>query len=77
MYYKAQEHHSKKIPQMLLGRCEFGKDDYSLNIVNLPHEEIELDHTVTEAFEEEATNEKTVKTKKKKVQDIDEQPSLF
>jgi len=28
----------KKIPQMLLGRCEFGKDDYSFNIVNLPHE---------------------------------------
>ena len=26
----------KKIPQMLLGRCEFGKEDYSLNIVNLP-----------------------------------------
>ncbi|MDF2433169.1 MAG: adenine-specific DNA-methyltransferase [Mucilaginibacter sp.] len=26
----------KKIPQMLLGRCEFGKDDYSLNIVNIP-----------------------------------------
>ena len=22
----------KKIPNMLLGRCEFGKDDYSLNI---------------------------------------------
>ena len=21
---------------MLLGRCEFGKEDYSLNIVNLP-----------------------------------------
>lgn len=29
----------KKIPQMLLGRCEFGKDDYSLNIVNMPVEE--------------------------------------
>lgn len=29
----------KKIPQMLLGRCEFAKDDYSLNIVNLPTEE--------------------------------------
>lgn len=29
----------KKIPQMLLGRCEFGKDDYSLNIVNLPNTE--------------------------------------
>lgn len=21
---------------MLLGRCEFGRDDYSLNIVNMP-----------------------------------------
>ena len=26
----------KKIPQMLLGKCEFGKDNYNLNIVNLP-----------------------------------------
>ena len=26
----------KKIPQVLLGRCEFGKDDYSLNIINVP-----------------------------------------
>jgi adenine-specific DNA-methyltransferase len=26
----------KKIPQMLLGRCEYGKEDYSLNIVNMP-----------------------------------------
>ena len=26
----------KKIPQMLLGRCEFNKDDYSLNIVEIP-----------------------------------------
>ena len=26
----------KKIPQMLLGRCEFNKNDYSLNIVNIP-----------------------------------------
>ena len=26
----------KKIPKMLLGRCKFGKDDYSLNIVNMP-----------------------------------------
>jgi adenine-specific DNA-methyltransferase len=25
----------KKIPKMLMGRCEFGKEDYSLNIVNL------------------------------------------
>ena len=28
----------KKIPQMLLGRCEYGKEDYSLNIINLPIE---------------------------------------
>ena len=26
----------KKIPNMLLGRCEFGRDDYSLNIANMP-----------------------------------------
>lgn len=29
----------KKIPQMLKDRCEFGKDDYSLNIIELPEEE--------------------------------------
>lgn len=37
----------KKIPQMLLGKCEFAKDDYSLNIINLPQEE----------YEEETENE--------------------
>lgn len=26
----------KKIPQMLLSKCEFGKEDYNLNIVNPP-----------------------------------------
>lgn len=26
----------KKIPQMLLERCEFGKADYNLNIVHPP-----------------------------------------
>ncbi len=26
----------KKIPQAVLHRCEFGKDDYSLNVTNLP-----------------------------------------
>lgn len=29
----------KKIPQSLLGKCEYGKDDYSLNIISLPDEE--------------------------------------
>lgn len=33
----------KKIPQMLLGKCEFGKDDYNLNIVNPPVYEEEYD----------------------------------
>lgn len=28
----------RKIPSLLLGKCEFGKDDYSLNIINLPEE---------------------------------------
>ena len=27
----------KKIPSMLLGKCEFGRDDYSMNIVDMPH----------------------------------------
>ena len=26
----------RKIPNMLLGRCEFGKEDYNLNIVSMP-----------------------------------------
>ena len=35
----------KKIPQMLLGRCEFGKEDYALNIIHPPlYEEEEECH---------------------------------
>ena len=42
----------KKIPQMLLGRCEFAHDDYSLNIVELPVvEEDELEEEQDEAIE--------------------------
>ncbi len=45
---KAYDHISvKKIPQMLLDRCEFGKSDYNLNIVHPPvvedSEEVEID----------------------------------
>ena len=39
----------KKIPQMLLGRCEFAHDDYSLNIIELPH----IDDEEEELMEEE------------------------
>lgn len=28
----------KRIPSMLLGKCEFGRDDYSLNIVDMPRD---------------------------------------
>lgn len=43
----------KKIPQMLLGRCEFAHDDYSLNIVELPVvEENEFEEEQDEAIEE-------------------------
>lgn len=43
----------KKIPQMLLGRCEFSHDDYSLNIVELPVvEEDEFEEEMEEVVEE-------------------------
>lgn len=42
----------KKIPQMLLGRCEFAHDDYSLNIVELP--------TIEEEYDEDFNDETTV-----------------
>jgi len=40
----------KKIPLMLLGRCEYGKEDYSLNIINMPVEDNndDTDETVEE-----------------------------
>lgn len=46
----------KKIPHILLGRCEFGKDDYSLNIIDMPaidniEEEDEFDVPEIEAKE--------------------------
>lgn len=30
---------------MLLGRCEFGKDDYSLNIIEVPEVDVEEEET--------------------------------
>jgi adenine-specific DNA-methyltransferase len=40
----------KKIPLMLLGRCEYGKEDYSLNIIKMPVEDSndDTDDTVEE-----------------------------
>ncbi len=65
----------KKIPQMLLGRCEFGKDDYSFNIVNLPHNE-DADFEIEDSEESEAPKPEK-KTKAKKQKDNDSQSSLF
>ena len=50
----------KKIPQMLLGRCEFGKDDYSLNIIDMPQieeydEDLGVDDNVQEGKSDDMT----------------------
>ncbi|OFX58365.1 MAG: DNA methylase N-4 [Bacteroidetes bacterium GWB2_41_8] len=69
----------KKIPQMLLGRCEFGRDDYSLNIVNMPVEE-QVEDIEYPASEAEISVSKPVKKDKRSVQEINQtnrQTSLF
>jgi len=58
---------------MLLGKCEFGKDDYSLNIVNLPNGDDES----TNIDNNEISAEKKVSKFKKKRADDQNQPSLF
>jgi adenine-specific DNA-methyltransferase len=58
----------KKIPHMLMGRCEFGKDDYSFNIVNMPRDE-ESENWVEPEVD-------SVKTSKKS-KNIDSSPGLF
>ena len=55
----------KKIPQMLLGRCDFDHDDYSLHIVDMPVDETPIDYL---KIEEPATESK---------KSTDDQPSLF
>lgn len=74
----------KKIPQMLLGRCEFGKDDYSLNIINLPHEDQEQQEESIQQIETvEAVVKKAVAKSKKPGRSAggkkgsEEQPELF
>ena len=42
----------KKIPHILLGRCEFGKDDYSLNIIDMPA----IDNIEEEEYDETGQN---------------------
>jgi adenine-specific DNA-methyltransferase len=65
----------KKIPNMLLGRCEFGKDDYSLNIVNMPVDETQVVEDDTEETLEPEIQEAPKKTSRKKTDDS--QAGLF
>lgn len=45
----------KKIPQMLLGRCKFDQDDYSLNIINMPQQDTDDEEFCDDASSEETT----------------------
>lgn len=58
----------RKIPNMLLGRCEFGKEDYSLNIINMP----------VDAEEPEfVPNGPVIEKKKSKKKSEQKEPALF
>jgi adenine-specific DNA-methyltransferase len=54
----------KKIPSMLLGKCEFDRDDYSLNIVDMPHNPDDPEFVPTGPKVEEKKEEKTSKAEK-------------
>jgi adenine-specific DNA-methyltransferase len=57
---------------MLLGRCEYGRDDYSFNIVNIPIEnEEEIENY---DYKENEIIKTKLKTKKK---DDENQSTLF
>lgn len=45
----------KKIPQMLLGRCKFDQDDYSLNIINMPQQDTDDEEFCDDEPSEETT----------------------
>lgn len=59
----------KKIPQVLIGKCEFGKEDYSLNIIESPRLESDQD--------DQDITELSVQEIPKKTRKAKEQRSLF
>lgn len=65
----------KKIPQLLLNRCEFGKEDYSLNIIHLPTDESKSEEKVEAKIDNIPVQEINAKTKKPTKSNIN--PSLF
>lgn len=48
----------KKIPKMVLSRCEWGHDDYSLNVANLPMAQIEKPEPVATSTTKTSKNKK-------------------
>ena len=67
----------KKIPLILLGRCEFGKEDYSLNIINLPKSESESEDDQNDfpILEDKRSVQEIVRINKKNKKD--DTPTLF
>jgi adenine-specific DNA-methyltransferase len=61
----------KKIPHLLLGKCEFGKDDYSLHIIDMPRDE------EYEADEDDELDEALVKDEPTDSSDETASPTLF
>lgn len=67
----------KKIPQMLLGRCEYGKEDYSLNIVNMPTtEQVSQNMMENQDFKEDKVSVQEILVKSRK-QKKNIEPTLF
>jgi adenine-specific DNA-methyltransferase len=62
----------KKIPKMLEHRCEFGQDDYSFNIVNLP-----FDAEERAAFQPDVSDDFVVETNEKATKKQETQQKLF
>jgi len=50
----------KKIPKMVLARCEWGHDDYSLNVANLPMAQVEKSDATGAVDVVKSTNNKNV-----------------
>ena len=62
---------------MLLGRCEFAKDDYSFNIVNSPVLNAEETEDGIETISENTSVQEILDKKKKENKQTDELPGLF
>ena len=62
---------------MLLGRCEFAKDDYSFNIVNSPVLDAEETEDGIETISENTSVQEILDKKKKENKQTDELPGLF